>query len=427
MAINLAGACRRPLPRGPRRRSPRLAVLAAAAFAFMCALQARAVTLEEALQRAEQQAPALAARRAAAEAALLQHTAAGRLPDPKLSVGVENYPVSGPDRFSWTREPMTMRRVGVMQDVPNRAKRAAQQASAHAAAEREQALLGAEQLAVRREAAAAWLAHRYAQRRLEVFDELQRENRLLQDTLAARVASGAAMPADAVMARQEALELAERQDELQASLTQAAAGLRRWLGEAFDGTTAGPAEIPLDLGRLLANLERHADLAAYAPTLAMAQADLEQAQAGRRGDWGWELAYANRARGYGDMVSFQLSFELPLSPATRQEPQIAARRQAVEQVQAERDEALRRLRADVEAQVAELQRLERALQRQTAAALPLAADRVRLATASYQSGRGDLGSVLAARRDAAQARLRAIDLEAQLMAQRARLAYLILE
>ncbi|MBZ4110665.1 TolC family protein, partial [Escherichia fergusonii] len=91
------------------------------------------------------------------------------------------------------------------------AKRAAQQAAAQAAAEREQALLRAEQLAVRRQTATAWLAHRYAQRRLEVFDELLRENRVLQDTLAARVAAGSAMPADAVMARQEALELAERQ------------------------------------------------------------------------------------------------------------------------------------------------------------------------------------------------------------------------
>lgn len=425
MAIKLAGAWRGPLLRKPHRCS-RYVALAATAF-MSIALQAQAVTLEQALLLAEQQAPALAARRAGADAAQQQRTAAGRLPDPKLSVGVENLPVSGPDRFSWNRESMTMRRVGVMQDVPNRAKRAAQQAAAQAAAEREQALLRAEQLAVRRQTATAWLAHRYAQRRLEVFDELLRENRVLQDTLAARVAAGSAMPADAVMARQEALELAERQDELQAAVAQAAAVLRRWLGEAFDGKTTGSPEIALDLGRLLSNLDRHAELAAYRPMLAMAQADLEEAQAGRRGDWGWEVAYANRARGYGDMVSFQLNFELPVSPATRQDPQIAARRKALDQVQAEREDALRRLRSEVEAQAAELHRLERALQRQNAAALPLAADRVRLATASYQGGRADLGAVLAARKEAAQARLRAIDLEAQLMVQRAQLSYLILE
>jgi outer membrane protein TolC len=427
MANILAGGRRRPVHGERVRRCVRAVALLAAAASISGALQAAPVTLEQALQLAQQQAPTLAARRAAAEAAQQQRTAAGRLPDPKLTVGVENFPVSGPDRLSWDRESMTMRRVGVMQDVPNRAKRVAQQEAARAAAEREQVLLRAEQLTVRRETAAAWLAHHYAERRLAVFDELLRENRVLQDTLAARLASGSAMPADAVMARQEALELAERQDELQAGAAQAAAGLRRWLGDAFDGTTAGSPEIPLDLGRLLSGLERHAELAAYAPMLSMAQADLQEAQAAKRGDWGWEVAYANRARGYGDMVSLQLSFELPVSPSTRQDPQIAARHKAVEQVRAEREDMLRRLRAEIDGQVAELQRLERALQRQRAAALPLAADRVRLATASYQAGRADLGSVLAARKDAAQARLRAVDLEAQLMAQRARLAYLVLE
>ena len=52
---------------------------------------------------------------------------------------------------------------------------------------------------------------------------------------------------------------------------------------------------------------------------------------------------------------------------------------------------------------------------------------VRLTLASYEAGRADLGAVLAARRDAAEARLRVIDLEAQRQAVRARLATLSAE
>jgi cobalt-zinc-cadmium efflux system outer membrane protein len=55
------------------------------------------------------------------------------------------------------------------------------------------------------------------------------------------------------------------------------------------------------------------------------------------------------------------------------------------------------------------------------------AERVQLTLASYEGGRADLASVLSARRDAAEARFRSLDLEAQLMGQRARLAYLIAE
>jgi hypothetical protein len=47
--------------------------------------------------------------------------------------------------------------------------------------------------------------------------------------------------------------------------------------------------------------------------------------------------------------------------------------------------------------------------------------------ASYQSGRADLGAVLAARKSAVEAQLRALDLQGQVLAQQARLSYLIAE
>lgn len=154
--------------------------------------QAAPVGFEQALQLAEQRSAALSARQATLEGAQQARTAAGQLPDPKLAVGVENFPVTGQDRFSWTRESMTMRRVGVMQDVPNAAKRAAQRDAAGARAERERALLDTERLAVRREAAVAWLGLHFAEMKLAAFSALEAQNRLLQDTLAARVTSGAA-------------------------------------------------------------------------------------------------------------------------------------------------------------------------------------------------------------------------------------------
>lgn len=385
------------------------------------------ITFEEALSRAERQAPVLKARQAAAEEALHSRTAAGQLPDPKLAVGLENYPISGMDRFSWNREAMTMRRVGVMQEVPNAAKRAAQREGAQARAEREQAMLDAERLAVRRETALAWLAQHYAERKLKIFAVFEHENQLLRDTLAARIAGSKAMPAEAVMARQEALALAERRDELQAALEQARAGLARWTGTPGEATDAASPAIPFDAPTLLPRLERHAELLASTPMIAMARAEVAEAQASRRGDWGWELAYGNRNRAYGDLLSFQLTFDLPVSPSTRQEPQVIAKQKQLSRIEAERDEALRRLRADLQNQLAELQRLERAFDRQTASALPLAAERVQLSLAGYEAGRADLASVLAARKDAAEAQFRALDLEAQLMGQRARLAYLIAE
>ncbi|TAK78007.1 MAG: TolC family protein [Aquabacterium sp.] len=385
------------------------------------------VTFEQAQSAALAQAPALLARHAAAQAAQGAIPAAGQLPDPKLAVGIENFPISGPDRYSWRRESMTMRRLAWMQDVPNADKRAAQRGSADALGQRELALWRAEQASVRRETALAWLALYYAQRRLEVLPALEKENAVLQETLDARVASGRAMPVDVLLARQEALDLAERRDELQAQLAHAALALRRWTGDAVERTAGPPPALAIQPAGVMAGLDRHAELEAFEPMLAMARAEVDQARAARRGDWGWEVGYANRDRRWGDMVSVQLTFELPVSVATRQEPLVAARLKDVERLQAEQEDARRRVQADVQTQLAELQRLERGVRRQTEAAVPLAQERSRLALAGYESGRGDLASVLAARRDAVQAQLRLLELESLLMAQRARLTYLIVE
>lgn len=173
---------------GPRSRSLVVSNLVLPTLlAFAPATQAAPVGFEQALQLAEQRSSALAARQATADGAQQARTAAGQLPDPKLAVGVENFPVTGPDRFSWNRESMTMRRVGVMQEVPNAAKRAAQRDAAGAKAERERSMLETERRAVRREAALAWLGLHFAERKLAAFGALEQQNKLLQDTLAARV------------------------------------------------------------------------------------------------------------------------------------------------------------------------------------------------------------------------------------------------
>lgn len=400
----------------------------AAVLVFVPAARAAALSFEQALQLAEQRSAALAARQATADGAQQARTGAGQLPDPRLAVGVENFPISGPDRFSWNRESMTMRRVGVMQEIPNAARRAAQREAAGARVERERSLLDTERLAVRRDAALAWLGLHFAQKKLAAFGALEEQDRLLQDALASRVASGAASPSDALMTRQDALDLADRRDELIAAVEQARARLKRWTGDQADLTADSQApELRPDLARLLGGLEHHVDLRAFGPMLAMAQAEVDEARAMREGDWGWEVAYANRARAFGDMLSLQLTFELPVSKATRQEPAIAARQKEVQRLQAERDDALRRVRAELDAEVAELQRLERAWQRQQNQTVPLAQERAQVTLASYQAGRADLGAVLAARKNAIEAGLRALDLQSQVSALQARLSHLIAE
>ena len=395
--------------------------------AAWAAPDAPSLSYAEALELARQAAPALRAQQATLAGSSALAPAASTLPDPRLSVGIENLPIAGPDRWSTTRDAGTMQRIALMQEMPNRAKRDAREQVAQARIERDRATLAATELAVRREAGLAWLAVHFAEARLSQVAGLQRENRLLQDTLPARIAAGSAMPAELTMARQEALAIADRTDELARDVRKARVELRRWIGERAAAPLQGAAPaMDVNGDALRSSLPHHAELAPYAPMRAMAQAEVAEADAEKRGDWSWEVAYSRRPR-YDDMVSFQLSFDLPWQRDRRQQPQIEAKRREIERIEAEREELLRRHAAETDAMLAELQALDTQAERLRAAGQPLATERVALATAAYQAGRGDLAAVLTARSQVLETQLRAIDLDAQRAALRLRLSTLIAE
>jgi outer membrane protein, heavy metal efflux system len=403
---------------------------AGVALAALClpTLASAGLSFDETTRLAREQAPSLAAQRHALAGAQAVQPAATALPDPRLTVGVDNLPISGPDRYSLNNDFMTMQRIGVMQEVPNRAKRESRSAGAQARVERERAMLVVAELTVQREAALAWLGAHFAERRVAQLSELERENRVQQETLDARIAAGRAMPAERTMARQEALMLADRRDDAERDVAKARATLRRWVGaRADEALEGGPPALAVQPEAVRAGLHRHAEIAPYAAMQALAQAEVAESDAEQRGDWAWEVFYSRRGSQYGDMVSFQLSFDLPWQKGQRQQPQIAAKQLEASRIEAERDETVRKHREEIEGQLAELQALDGQRSRLASSGQPLAAERVALAMASYQAGRGDLAGVLAARREAVETRLRLIELDAQRAALRVRLSTLIAE
>jgi outer membrane protein, heavy metal efflux system len=388
--------------------------LLAACLLLPAAAFAQTLSFHGALQMATEQASSLTARAAAVDGAAALQTGAKELPAPRLTLGVDNLPINGPDRLSLTRDFMTMRQIGWMQDVPSQRIRAARSEVALSRTAREQALLQAERVAVRRDAALAWLGRYFAERRLSVFAELEHENKLLQDTATSRVATGRALATDALTVRQDSLALADRRDELQRELARQVAALRRWVGDAAGLPLSGaPPGWATDATQLQNQVDQHADLAAYGPMSAVAQAEAREAEAAKSGDWGWGLAYSKRGPAYSDMLSVQFTFELPLGAARRHDPQVAAKRKEAEQIEAQREDLRRRRTEELTALLADEQEVSAKRSRLEQKGLPLAQERLTLLMASYRAGRAELADVLAARRELAEQRLRGVDLEAQ--------------
>ena len=101
-------------------------LLLVVALGLTCATaRAQALSLEEALRAADLHSPRLAAQRHALSAAEQQGARAGELPDPKLRLGIENLPITGPDRYRYGMDPQTAGVIGLAQEFPNEAKREA--------------------------------------------------------------------------------------------------------------------------------------------------------------------------------------------------------------------------------------------------------------------------------------------------------------
>ncbi|NBA98605.1 TolC family protein [Pseudomonas sp. R5(2019)] len=382
------------------------------------------LTLDEALRLAENNAPSLTAQDAKIQAASSAAIPAGELPDPKLVLGVQNYPIGGPDRWSLDQDFMTMQMVGVRQEMPNSDKRKARIEVAEAAVERATAERRVERLKVRQSTALAWISSYSIERKDALFQDFYKENRLLTDTVRAQIAGGRAQPADAVTPKQEAAQLAEQQDDLNRQRAQARAALKRWIGSAaYDKPVGSLPDWPVNTSSYVHKLQHHPELAAFAPMTREAQAKVREAEAQKQSDWSWGLDYQRRGRQFGDMVSVQFSFDLPLFPDSRQNPRIVAKHAELNQLEAERQALSREHTQQLEDQLADYERLNRAVRRNQESLLPLAREKVELSMASYRAGKGDLSSVVAARRELIEARLKQIDVEEQRALTSARLYF----
>jgi outer membrane protein TolC len=403
-----------------------LAALAASVLALPTI--AAPLTLDEALRLAENNAPSLSIQTAKILAASNSAIPAGELPDPKLLLGVQNYPVGGPDRWRVDQDFMTMQMVGIRQEVPNSDKRKARIEVANATVDRATAERRIEQLNVRLATALAWISSYSVERKEALFQDFYKENRLLADSVRAQIAGGRAQPADAVTPRQEAAQLAEQEDDLARQRTQARAALKRWIGPASnDKPVGGLPDWPIDTSGYAHKLQHHPELAAFAPMTREAEAKVREAESEKHSDWSWELDYQRRGREFGDMVSVQFTFDLPLFPDSRQNPRIAAKRAELNQLEAERETLSRAHTQQLEDELAEYERLNRSVRRSGESLLPLAKEKVELSMASYRAGKSDLGTVISARRELIQARLKHLEVEEQRAVTGARLYFAYVE
>src|SRR3546814_11619191 len=101
----------------------KILIYAAASAVAPLAASAQPLTFGAAIERALANTPTLEAKMLGVQAARSTASSADALPDAKMAVGGDNFPVSGPPGGSVAEDSMTMARVGRSQEMPNAAKR----------------------------------------------------------------------------------------------------------------------------------------------------------------------------------------------------------------------------------------------------------------------------------------------------------------
>ena len=390
------------------------------------AAPADVLSFDAALSLARDRSQALPAQQALARAARERAVAAAQLPDPVLRVGLDNVPIEGGRNDLLTREPTTARSIGVVQALPDAAKRKARAWRYESEADVAMAGRMARLAALRRDTALAWLSLRAAQQRVSLLDEQRVQAERVQDAaLAAYRAAGGAQT-DVFAARADVARLDDRRLGAASALAEARRVLQRWVGDAAmltPGALPALSELPPDL---LARAPAEDPLLTQATAReAAARARMGVADEERRSDWSVDLRFAQRARRFDNMVTIGVSLPLRWDPANRQDRELGARQAELQQAEAETEE----LRRERGAEVARWHDRWRAgldrLAGYDTALLPLAASRAQAALAAYRAGGGSLKAVLDARQAELATQLDRVAVELDSASDWARLTTLI--
>lgn len=345
-----------------------------------------ALTLEQALEEAEARSPAIIAAGAEVQAAEARARQAGFRTNPELSVEVENF--AGTGELSGLRRTETTVALNQRLDLGGRRPARVGVARAELAAAQLRLAIARADLAqqVREQFARAVTARE----RLRLALENEERARELARIAGVLVDAGREPPLRGLRARSAAAQAAA---ELEAARAEEAAS-RGLLASLFGVTSPPDAVIGalLDLQPRTVDPEQSLDVRLADAERLIAEANLRQEEVGRRLDPAVGLG-VRHVRETGD-VALVGGLSMPLPVFDRNQGNISAARSNLLAAEARRASAAASARVRGRNAIANVEAAERRVEALEGAAIPEAAEALRLTQRSYQEGRASLLELL---------------------------------
>lgn len=364
------------------------------------AQQSAPLTLMEAEDRALDQEPGQASFRARAEALEEQSIAAGQLPDPKLRMGLANFPL---ESGGFTTEGMTQAQLGFRQSFPPGKTRSVSTRQFQSLAVEMSENAEARGRDVLTSVRMAWLEAHYWQQANTIVSESRPFFSDLVTITRSLYAVGSKDQQDVLRAELELSRLDDRLIDIDKQRARAGAALTEWVGDESKRPIAEklPAweQVPT-LESLHAELLIHPALKAADARIDARAAGIDLAKERYKPGWALDLGYGYRDGSLptggprSDFVSLSVTVDLPLFRKNRQDRGLAAalseRRAAIES----KDALLRRLGSQLDSEYARWQDLSRRIDLYERLILSQTKDHANAALSAYQSDAGDFADVM---------------------------------
>ncbi len=384
------------------------------------------LSLREAAALASGDQPTLAAFEREAVASEQAAIAAGTLPDPTITAGIQDFPVTGNKAFSPTADNFTMYTIGVMREQVRRSRRQAEAArlTAEALASRTEATV--QERRIQRDVMIAWINAVESQAKQRLLDRLINDLNTGRQVMEAGIPTGSSTPSLALQAQAEVALAKAMQEDARGQEARARAEMARWIG------AAAQRPLPDAVPALEAPKVSQADLAQHPHVLVAeaqeraAQRAVDVARTDRKPNLGWSVMYGYRPD-YGDMVTATVSIPLQINRERLQNRRIAEASARADAAQLRSQDAQRELSGTYGAASADYKSAQAQLSIITSQAIPSLEASFEAAVARYGAGQATLEMPLVIVRRYVEAHIQAIEQQGRRARAAAELIYLTQE
>jgi len=359
-----------------------------------------------------------------------QATADGQLPDPKLKLGLANFPT---DTFDRDQEAMTQLQLGVIQAFPRGDSRVIKSRIVRDKADKSRLMASDARLKARRDVSQGWLELYYWLQAEQTVTQSRGWFHKLVGVTESRYRVGSATQQDIVQAELELDRLDDRIEQTRIKQDMARAELSRWIGS--NSFRPLPSELPMikvpeiSTGGAV-DLKLHPLLQASDAGINASEDKVDLARQSYKPGWALDVTYGDRSGFNPDgtdranFLSAKVLMDIPLFTNKRQDSSLAASQQELEAVRYERETLHRQIDSQLQAAQSSLRIQQRQITLYQDRLVPQSRRHSELSLRSYENNQVEFNSVVLARIAELDTQLKALRMEVDRALTLTKLAYL---